>query len=173
MTGEALPLTTFYSGWKTYNNMFSEMLAPLSDEQLALPIGPGLHTVGEVAQHVIANRVWWFQVWMGEGDPELAPIAHWDPADDVEVAPRTAAELVEGLDRTWQMVWDALGRWTAADLDEMIQPPSALKEEEREFFPPFSRRWIIWHVFEHEIHHGGELSLALGALGLPGIYAGM
>ncbi len=29
---------------------------------------------------------------------------------------------------------------------------------------------IAWHVLEHEIHHGGELSLALGGLGLPGVY---
>ncbi|HLI50830.1 MAG TPA: DinB family protein [Thermomicrobiaceae bacterium] len=173
MTDQTLPLTTFYSGWGTYQKMFSEMLAPLTDKQLALPIGPGLHTVGEVAQHVIANRVWWFQVWMGEGDPELAPIAHWDPADDVEVSPRSAAELVDGLDRTWTMIWDSLGRWTADDLDRVFQPPASLKEEERGSFPPFSRRWIVWHVVEHEIHHGGELTLALGEHGLTGIYAGM
>lgn len=27
-----------------------------------------------------------------------------------------------------------------------------------------------WHGLEHEIHHGGELSLALGQHDLPGIY---
>lgn len=30
-------------------------------------------------------------------------------------------------------------------------------------------RWIIWHVLEHEIHHRGELSLALGLLGRAGL----
>lgn len=29
---------------------------------------------------------------------------------------------------------------------------------------------IIWHVLEHEIHHGGEISLVLGQHGLPGVY---
>jgi uncharacterized damage-inducible protein DinB len=29
---------------------------------------------------------------------------------------------------------------------------------------------MIWHVLEHEMHHGGELSLALGGLGLEGVY---
>jgi hypothetical protein len=37
-----------------------------------------------LAQHIVANRVWWFQVWMGEGSPDLAPIGHWDPADEEE-----------------------------------------------------------------------------------------
>jgi len=32
-----------------------------------------------------------------------------------------------------------------------------------------TREWIVWHVLEHEIHHGGELSLALGGYGLQGI----
>lgn len=32
----------------------------------------------------------------------------------------------------------------------------------------FSIGWIIWHVLEHEIHHRGELSLALGILGREG-----
>lgn len=33
----------------------------------------------------------------------------------------------------------------------------------------FSLGWIIWHVLEHEIHHRGELSLALGMLGREGL----
>ncbi len=170
MTGQALPLSTFYNGWDAYQRNLVDIIAPLSTEQLALPTAPGHWTIGMVAQHLIANRVWWFQVWMGEGSPELAPIAHWDPADDLEQPLLGAAELVAGLEATWQMIQDALDRWTPADLEVIFQPPAALKEEEREHFPPFSRQWIIWHVLEHEIHHGGELSLALGQHGLPGIY---
>jgi uncharacterized damage-inducible protein DinB len=67
------------------------------------------------------------------------------------------------------MIQDALDRWTAADLDEVFVPPAALNEEEPEH-PPQTRRWMLWHVLEHEIHHGGELSLALGGYDLPGIY---
>jgi uncharacterized damage-inducible protein DinB len=110
---------------------------------------------------------------MGEGDPALAPIAHWDPADVVEQPALDAAELVAGLEATWRMIEDALDRWTGADLGQVFAPPAALREEERANFPSFTREWIIWHVFEHEIHHGGELSVSLGAQGLPGIYGAM
>ena len=44
------------------------------------------------------------------------------------------------------------------------------KLKERSVFGERTLQWIVWHVHEHEIHHGGELSLALGGLGLPGIY---
>ena len=173
MTVHTLSLMTFYQGWETYQQNLVEIIAPLSPEQLALPVAPHHWTIGMVAQHMVANRVWWFQVWMGEGSPDLAHIAHWDPADHEYQPPRDGAELVAGLKSTWSMIAESLSRWTADDLEQIFQPPAALREDEREMFPPFSRQWIIWHVHEHEIHHGGELSLALGEYGLPGIYGSM
>jgi uncharacterized damage-inducible protein DinB len=29
-----------------------------------------------------------------------------------------------------------------------------------------TRQWIIWHLIEHDLHHGGELFYTLGAHGL-------
>ena len=170
MSDETLPLATFYKGWAGYQQNLVKMLAPLSAEQLALPTSARHWTLGMVAQHIVGNRVWWFQMWMGEGNPELAPLAHWDPADAVEQHPLDAAALVAGLEATWEMIADALARWTAADLARMFSPPAAMSEEERDAFGDLSRQWIIWHVLEHEMLHGGELSLALGGYGLPGIY---
>lgn len=173
MTEQSLPLITFYKGWETYQCGLVEVIAPLSSEQLALPAASHQWTIGMLAQHIVANRVWWFQVWMGEGSPDLAPIAHWDPADEVEQPALEAAELVAGLEATWGMIAEALARWTYADLEHVFSPPASLREEERENFSSFTRQWIIWHVLEHEIHHGGELSLALGGHGLVGIYGSM
>lgn len=173
MTEQALPLITFYQGWGGYQRSLVAMISPLSPAQLALPAAAHHWTIGMVAQHLVANRVWWFQVWMGEGSPDLAPIAHWDPADPVAQPALEAAALVAGLEATWRMMQEALTRWTAADLGRVFPPPAALRAEERENFPPFTRQWIIWHVLEHEIHHGGELSVALGGHGLAGVYGRM
>jgi len=170
MIEQALPLSTFYKGWAGYQQGLIKMITPLSAEQLAFPAASHQWTIGMLAQHIIGNRVWWFQVWMGEGSPYLAPIAHWDPQDVEWQAVHDAATLVAGLESTWKMIEDALARWTGADLGHVFQPPAALREDERENTPPFSRQWIIWHTLEHEIHHGGELSLALGEHGLAGIY---
>lgn len=170
MTEQSLPLMTFYKGWETYQRNLVEVIAPLSAEQLALSAASHQWTIGMLAQHIVANRVWWFQVWMEEGSPDLAPIAHWDPADEAEKPTLEAADLVAGLESTWQMIADALAHWTPADLGRVFPPPASLREDEREMFPPRTREWILWHVLEHEIHHGGELSLALGGYGLPGIY---
>ncbi len=170
MIADAPTLMTFYKGWAGYQRSLVRMLAQLSPEQLAMPASAEHWTIGMVAQHVVANRVWWYQVWMGEGDPALAPIAHWDPADDIDHPPLTAAELVVGLESTWNMISEALTRWTAAALGKVFTPPAVMREDERLATGERTRAWIIWHVLEHEIHHGGELSLVLGTHGLVGIY---
>ncbi len=64
------------------------------------------------------------------------------------------------------MIQDALARWTPADLEEVFPHPYN-KES-----PARSRQWIIWHVLEHDIHHGGELSSILGAHGLAAVDLG-
>lgn len=173
MTEQSLPLTTFYTGWGVYQQSLVKVIAPLSPAQLASPAAAHHWSIGTIVQHIVANRVWWFHGWMGEGSVDLLALAHWDPRYDAEQPPREAAELVAGLEVTGQMIAGALARWTAADLGYRFPPPAFLSEEEQRMIGERTRQWMIWHVLEHEIHHGGELSLALGSYGLPGIYGKM
>lgn len=32
-----------------------------------------------LAQHMLGNRAWCFQLWMSEGSPDLVSIMQWDP----------------------------------------------------------------------------------------------
>ncbi len=73
---------------------------------------------------------------------------------------RAHGELAEGFAATWGMVERALSRWTPADLDEVIEGTWHGESYS------FTRQWVIWHVAEHDLHHGGEISLTLGANGL-------
>jgi hypothetical protein len=65
MMEHPLPLITFYQGWGTHQQGLVETIAPLSAEQLAFPAASHHWTIGMVAQHIAANRVWMFHVWMG------------------------------------------------------------------------------------------------------------
>jgi len=167
MTEHALPLTTFYAGWDAYQRNLVEIIAPLSPEQLALPTTPHHWSIGRVVQHILGARVFWFQTWMGEGNPDLTPLASGGQEDSPVGA---AAELVVMLEATWQMIAETLARWTAADLGDPVSIPPSLSVEEWQKSPGYTRQWIIWHVLEREFHHGGELSLALSMYGLKAIY---
>jgi uncharacterized damage-inducible protein DinB len=57
------------------------------------------------------------------------------------------------------MVDDCLQRWTAEDLDRTVVRPTRTHH----------RGWVVWHVLEHDIHHGGEISQILGSHGLSGL----
>lgn len=116
-----------------------------------------------IAQHMIARRVCWFQVWTdGEGSPDLAPIAQRDPADYAYRPALTAIELVSGPKSTRDMIALALTGWTPADLARVFAPPTVLSEAEQMIFGEKTLQWIVWHTLEHEVHHGGELSPASG-----------
>jgi uncharacterized damage-inducible protein DinB len=157
-TSEQNPtLATFYDSWKGYQQRLKEVLAPLTAEHLSLRPAPGLRSIGENAAHIIGCRAGWFHFTLGEGGEEIKALAHWDQPG----APtRSAAELLAGLDATWALVMDRVGRWSDADMRQTFPDEWDGKVYQR------SRSWVIWHLIEHDLHHGGEVSLTLGMHGL-------
>ncbi len=161
MTQNNLSLAPFYKGWDVYQQLLVTAIAPLSSEQLALRPAPHMWSAGIIATHVVATRVGWFHMLMGAGNADLAPLATWD---EDGMPARSASELVTGLESTWTMIQDALTSWTPADLEQVFQDTDRTGKLRQ-----YSRQWIIWHLLEHDLHHGGELSLLLGMHGLPAL----
>ena len=171
-------LTTFYTSWKAYQDHLREALAPLNAEQLALRAAPGLRTIGENALHIVGCRMFWFCEFLGEdGGAEMKAYARWNEAalgapyasaNEAEQALGTpiptAAELAQCLDRTWRLMAECLARWSPADMQQTFADGDDTSSE-------VPRAWVVWHVLEHDLHHGGELSLTLGMHGIPAEFA--
>jgi uncharacterized damage-inducible protein DinB len=172
MTEQASPLVTFYKpGWENYQQALVKTIASLSPEQLALPASAHYRSIGELLDHMISAHFNWFHLWMGEGDPDL----DWsDDQDNDEPAVYKTASLVSMFEKSWHVISSALDRWTSADLEQLFSSPAShqawLRDQGLEEETAHTRQWIVWHVLEHEIHHGGELSLALGTYGLESFY---
>ena len=64
------------------------------------------------------------------------------------------------------MIQDTLAHLTSRDLAQVFPNPHRDHKLAR------SRQWIIWHVREHDIHHGGEISCILGTYGLAAVNVG-
>lgn len=153
MLEQPINLLSFYKGWDAYQALLIKAIAPLSSDQLALRVAPHLRSVGENVAHIISGRVGNFLV-LGEAGAEIAPLEKWDE----DGAPRrSAAELVSGLEATWQMIQKALVRWTPANLEDVFV------DGESENAAHFTRQAIIWSTIKHDLHHSGEVSLTLGA----------
>ncbi len=152
MVEKQINLLSFYKGWDAYQALLIKAIAPLSSDQLNLRVAPHLRSIGEIVAHVISGRVSNFLV-LGEASAEIAPLEKWD----VDGAPaRSAAELVSGLESTWQMIQNALTRWTPANLEDVFV------DGEGEKAPRLTRQSIIWSTIKHDLHHSGEVSLTLG-----------
>jgi uncharacterized damage-inducible protein DinB len=192
MTEQQLSLLPFYQGWGRYTQRLIAAVSPLTVEQLALRTTPRHWSIGMYTTHIVANRAWWFHARMGEGGDDLTPYELWAlGVCEADVDPgHTAAELVTGLDKTWQMIEGTLARLTPSELERLVP---ALDDEKRErharqvepALQPYAQMWldatrrnevvrpavsiesIIWGVLEHDIHHGSEISTTLGIHGLP------
>jgi uncharacterized damage-inducible protein DinB len=150
-----------YENWAGYNKRLQACIAPLTNEQLELQPAPRLWPLGQVVQHIVSVRVGWFCYTLQDPDPVMEEYGNWGQRNSPE---RSAAELVRGLGDTWAFIQSRLQRWTPADY-AMTFPD----EDENGEVWQVSRSWVIYHVLEHDLHHGSEASLILGMNGLQPI----
>jgi uncharacterized damage-inducible protein DinB len=158
MAEEDFTLTTFYTSWKDYQDRLKAALALLSTEQLSLRPASGQRSIGETAVHMLGCRRVWFTEFLGEdGGEEIKSYAHWE---EPEAPSPTGAELAAAFDHTWQFMADCLARWSTGDMRQTFS------DQRDGRFVELSRAHVVWHVLEHDLHHGGEVSLILGMHGI-------
>lgn len=150
-------LEVIYENWRGYNGKLKKCVAPLTNEQLCLQPAPGMWPVGQVVQHIISVRAGWFSGTLQEPDELMNEYMLWGQQDAPE---RSALELVQALEATWAFIESRLQRWTPAECAETFPD-----EWDGQIFE-VSRSWVIYHVLEHDLHHGSEVSLILGMNGL-------
>lgn len=151
MTRAAIAEARAFESWHDEQEALKRAIAPLTSAQLQRQLLPGVRTPGDIAEHIVFGRALHLHRTLGERAAELTPLLHWDDADD---PPHTAAEIVQGLELTWQFITTCLMRGS---------PTDAVSEEEASIVQ------TIWGLLDHDLPHAGELSLLLGASGLPGV----
>jgi uncharacterized damage-inducible protein DinB len=151
-----------YQGWETYHERLIQAISPLTPEQLDYRSAENLRSVDEICRHIIGAQARWCHLDLGLGDEAFAALGQWD---DAGMPGRSAAEIVEGLRAAFRVLWDALGSWTISDLAHPVPNTNPTPGEPE----VFTRHWIVWHLIEHDLHHGGEVSLILGSHGLSGL----
>ena len=152
-------LEVIYENWRGYDEKLRNCIAPLTDEQLMLQPAARMWPLGQIVQHMISVRAGWFSGTLQDDDEVMCTYMLWGQRDSPA---RSAAELAQGLDETWAFIEARLQRWTPADCAMTFPDEWAGK------VTYVSRSWVIYHVLEHDLHHGGEISLILGMNGLPG-----
>ena len=150
-------LDVIYENWGGYNGRLQTCIAPLTNEQLGLQAAPHMWPLGQILQHIVSVRAGWFMYTLQDPDDLMDRYTFWGQRESPE---RSPAELVQGLTDTWAFIELRLRRWTPEDCAQTFPD-----EYDGQIFH-VSRSWVIYHVLEHDLHHGSEASLILGMHGL-------
>lgn len=74
--------------------------------------------------------------------------------------------ILHWLEASWQMIDETLSSWTTDDLKRTYLH----SYQGNTYRVPY--QWTIWRILAHDLHHGGELVLALGMQGLSAFELG-
>lgn len=138
----------FFDHW---NKVWSDLMRAVSllgDDHLKFrPTEHYSRTVGDILRHIINLEQGWIHYVIRR---ELSEWPEENEPDDVEA-------LRQALAQVHQTTTDYLASIPVDDFNRIIQVPD-------DGTPKLG--WILWHVFEQQIHHRGELFLCLSLLGL-------
>jgi uncharacterized damage-inducible protein DinB len=161
----AAPIAPLFAGWHLVNESLIAALAPLSPEQLALPVGSPTWPIWASASHLAGTRVYWLCQVFGEPGAETTPFT--DPTgfgwEDDLAHPRPADELVGALTSTWKLVERTLSTWTVDTLDREAHRTRGSVVQVH------TRQSVLIRMITHDAFHSGEISLILGSNGLGSI----
>jgi hypothetical protein len=155
-----------FSSWPHYQRQLRDVLASMTDEQLAVRPSPDRWPLWATIGHLACQRISWLCGFAEEPGADGTPFPdalYSCPGDEYLEPVMTVGELVGALNSTFGVVEAVLDRWTFDQLDEEIRRTSGNEESVH------TRGWVIQRVFSHDVYHVAELNEALGAAGLPQI----
>jgi uncharacterized damage-inducible protein DinB len=138
----------FFDHWNKVWRDLMRAIAMLKDEHLAFR--PSEHygrSVGEILAHIINLEEGWIHFVVRR------ELSAWPEERDFQ----SVDELRQTLNSVHQEAMEYLATVPVDDFNRIIQVPD-------DGTPKLG--WILWHVFEQQIHHRGELFLCLSLLNL-------
>jgi len=157
------PIRPAYDVWPEYNRRLRDVVAAMSEDQLAICPSPDRWPMWATVGHTACQRVFWLCDFAGEPGAETTPFtnAAWDcPGDDDLDHVFDGEALAQALDASFRIVEGCLDRWTLDELNEEIVRRWGTEERVH------ARGWVLQRVFAHDVYHCAEVNETLGMAGL-------
>jgi uncharacterized damage-inducible protein DinB len=134
----------------------------LDKEQLFKAPAEGEYPIGSYLMHFAECEVHWFERMTGrEQSEELKKKVYFDkwfdPSGEAD-PPKEAPEIsyyLDALAETGKILTDELDQMNDDELEEEI----VLKRNNEEIRR--TKKWIIYHLIEHEAHHRGQMFMLI------------
>jgi len=157
-----LTIRPAYGVWPEYNRRLHDVVAAMTDEQLAMRPSPERWPLWATVGHAACQRVFWLCDFAGEPGAETTPFTdagHNCPGTTISIM--CSARARWPTRSTFRIVEGCLDRWTLDMLDEELRRP------EWDDSWVHRRGSVIQRVFSHDVYHSAELNETLGIAGLP------
>jgi uncharacterized damage-inducible protein DinB len=139
----------FFDHWNTVHRDLLRAVALLADEDLKYRPAKGYsRTVGDILRHMINLQRGWIHHVIDRS------LTEWP--DEEKERLNTVDAIRDELNMVFHQTMNYLATVPVEDLNRVVQVPG-------DGVPKLS--WILWHVFEQQIHHRGEIFLCLSLLG--------
>jgi uncharacterized damage-inducible protein DinB/ketosteroid isomerase-like protein len=140
-----------FESWQDYQDALIRAVAPLTSAQLAQRPVAGRRSPGELSAHIVFGRALHLHRALGDAANDVRPYVAWDD----EKQPRTAAEIVTGLELTWRVIEQCV-HGNTSEVENATESHMMLLQ-------------YVWGMLDHDLPHAGQLSVLLRATGLPGV----
>jgi uncharacterized damage-inducible protein DinB len=158
LAGVSREIGFYLSGWETIRAELREIVADLSDAELAARILPGAHQIGGLILHLGEAESGWIHAIVAEKelDDEAKKFAHWYDTTETDFAEKgySAKECIERIDKIGEMSRAILAKFTDADLERLFGYERSNGERAEA-----SLRWVLHHLIDHEANHKGQISM--------------
>lgn len=152
-----------YSNWPRYQAALREVVAGLTEEQLAIQPTPDRWPLWATIGHLACQRVSGLCGFLGEPGAESTPFPdalYRCPGDEYLEPVMTGPELLEALDSTFRIIEGVLDRWTFDMLEEEV-----VRDFDGDVWRQ-TRAAAIQRWFAHDLTHIAEINETLSRAGL-------
>ena len=147
-----MKLSDIFSNYDTVRQEMREAVSGMTQEQLDWRTEMHPWSVGDILRHIVETEAWWVEC--------VALGRDWCDEDEEPFREaRTLDQIFEILDRYFDVTWKWLDSETSDDWDEKFYLIKEVGEK-------VSKRWLSWHVVEHQARHRGQVFMLMHMQGL-------
>jgi uncharacterized damage-inducible protein DinB len=140
----------FFDHWNKAWRDLQRAVSMLKDEHLGFRPAERYHrTVGDILCHIIDIEKFWVHDVIQKGS--------LTPTDEGKDRLKKVNEIQEEMEAVHKRTIEIMATLPVEDFNRIVQVPQDGTTK---------LGWILWHVFEQEIHHRGELYLCLSLMGM-------
>ena len=146
-----MKLAEIFSNYFTVRQELYQAIKDLTQEQLDWHSKNHPWSVADILRHIAAVEAWWIDgvVLNNCKEPEAA---EFDQAT-------TLPQINTILEKYYQMFSDYLRDSDMDDWDEVFYHVKQVDEK-------VSKRWLVWHVVEHQARHRGQMHMLMTMQGV-------